>query len=1336
MRLRLSIISKLTILLVGAVVLTALAVNEVYVQGSHRILTQRAIHDLQEEARFFRYPLEDVIKQLKADAQLLAQVPATLALRDAHLNGGIDPQENATEQQWANRLTAIFSATLRTREHYRRIRFIGREDEGKEILRVERFGNLVERMPESKLRKSGNDPLFQAAIQLAPGEVYLSELGLERDDGELIRPHTLVLRAAVGIYTPGKEPFGIISINLNFGAVLQEVKQSLAGSHEVFIVSSEGDYLAHPDKSKLFATDLSHDYRIQRDQPQLLPVMTSLRQNEATLLPEDTAKGNALSFMKYHYDRLNQSKFFGIAVQAPYSETIAKVSEVQRQGFIFSSMIALIAGCAGILLLRFLIRPLNRVADAVVRYRKGEKDLTLPSDSPDEIGVLAREFAAMIKQKGEEEWIKENLVAISRGLLGFKELSGFANSLMEVLTPLVGAQVGVLYISSAFSRRHADGGTETLTLLGAWGYKQQAEETLPRQFKWGEGVVGSCARSRTEMLVADIPDGYLSIATGLGDTRPRQLLLFPVLFENTLVGVLELATLSAFSDIQLTLLKQLSFNIGVIVNSISAGMRTQELLEVTRQTAEELQRNEEELKTQQEELEASNEEMEEKTKALEEQNARIRRQSSELEDTKRVIEAKARELELSNRYKSEFLANMSHELRTPLNSLLILARGLSLNEDGNLTDEQVEEARVIHSGGLELLSLINDILDLSKVEAGKITLAPEDVHIRYVAKKLAQQFQPIAQDSGVVFDIKVEESLPAAVHTDTQRLEQILKNLLSNAFKFTTKGSVTLDIHRVRDGGPKRLTSNGSAAIAFSVIDTGIGIDQGKLEDIFEAFQQEDGSTDRHYGGTGLGLTIARKFAQLLGGEIRVASEKGKGSSFTLFLPLTPAAAASPQHAAQAAISAAFAPKAEDAPGPVPELSKATVKVFIPDDRSLIGPNDNVLLIIEDDPDFGATLMKIARKRGYKCLVAGDGKSGLLLAVERSVTAILLDLRLPDIDGLRVLDQLKHDLATRHIPVHIISGMEAPDSIAPLRKGAIGYLMKPVQQEDLDGVFGQIEAVLRSSLKRVLVVEDDRNTQTAIQSLLRSKQVEIVNASSGAAALAQMQAARFDCIILDLKLPDMTGFDWLEAVEKEGGPETPPIIVYTAKELTEEENRALNRYTGSIVIKGASSSERLLDEVTLFLHSLEATLSQDQQAMIRMQHDPDQALRDRTVLLVDDDLRNTFALSKLLKKRGMNVVIADNGQMALEKLREEKAIELVIMDIMMPIMDGYQAMREIRASGSWRRLPIIALTARAMPEEQERCIEAGANDYLVKPVDIERLLTLLRVWLFKQERAA
>jgi CheY-like chemotaxis protein/signal transduction histidine kinase len=752
---------------------------------------------------------------------------------------------------------------------------------------------------------------------------------------------------------------------------------------------------------------------------------------------------------------------------------------------------------------------------------------------------------------------------------------------------------------------------------------------------------------------------------------------------------------------------------------------------------EELKMQQEELKASNEEIEASNEELEEKTSALEEQNARIRQQSQELEETKRLIEEKAGQLEQSSKYKSEFLANMSHELRTPLNSLLILARGLAVNEEGNLTEEQVEEAKVIHNGGLELLGLINDILDLSKVEAGKISIVPEDVYIGNIAKRISQQFEPVAKEKDVAFNIRVDESLPEVLHTDGQRIEQIMKNLLSNAFKFTEAGSVTLDIHRVKDDVElQRASLAGSEAIAFSVIDTGIGIEESKFKDIFEAFQQEDGSTDRHYGGTGLGLTIARKFAHVLGGEIHVASGKGEGSTFTLFLPLVVAEGSAIESASARHFTTLPVPQAEGATE-IRAMPKASVRMFIPDDRKTIGPDDKVLLIIEDDHDFAMTLMKIARKRGYKCLGAGDGKSGLLLAAEQKVTAVILDLRLPDIDGMRVLDQLKDNLKTRHIPVHIISGMADLGTLGPLKKGAIGYLTKPVAIEDINGVFTRIEGLLHSEVKKVLVVEDDAKTQTAIQSLLKQKNIEISVTGTGNAALKRMRETAFDCIILDLKLPDMTGFEWLKAVEKEAGEEgAPPIIIYTAKDLSEEENRQLSHYTGSIVIKGASSSERLLDEVTLFLHSVESALSKDQQAMIRMQHDPDRALQNRTVMLVDDDMRNTFALSKLLKKHGMNVVIADNGQMALETLKEQKNIELIIMDVMMPVMDGYQAMREIRARKAWQGIPIIALTARAMPEEQERCMEAGANDYLVKPVDIERLLTLLRVWLFKQERAA
>lgn len=745
---------------------------------------------------------------------------------------------------------------------------------------------------------------------------------------------------------------------------------------------------------------------------------------------------------------------------------------------------------------------------------------------------------------------------------------------------------------------------------------------------------------------------------------------------------------------------------------------------------QELERSEEELKMQQEELkasneeiEASNEEMEEKNKALEEQNAQIQQQAEELEESKRLIEEKIKEVERASKYKSEFLANMSHELRTPLNSLLILAKLFASNEEGNLTSEQVDEAMAIHNGGLELLGLINDILDLSKVEAGKLTFTSEDVSLSSIVNRMQQQFAPVSKEKGVPLRIFVADGLPKELRTDAQRVEQILKNLLSNAFKFTESGSVTLEVRFAHKTESQRSYEN---AVAFSIIDTGIGIEASKFKDIFEAFQQEDGSIDRHYGGTGLGLTIARKFAHMLGGEIHVTSEKGKGSTFTLVLPV---------RLGRAEIEEASDTLRDSKKIEFKIPSKTFAAEFIADDRKDIGDKDKVLLIIEDDKNFAATLIKIARKRGYKCLAAGDGKTGLVLAIEHKISAVLLDLTLPDIDGMNVLDQLKHDLRTRHIPVHIISGREE-GNVTPLRKGAIGYLMKPVEKEAIDGVFNKIENLLEAEIKKVLVVEDDKKTQIAIQGLLKKKDIHITIAGTGSEALKHMQDAKFDCVILDLQLPDMTGFEWLEKIEGNMGENIPPVIVYTARELSAEESRRLDCLTSSIIIKGAKSPERLLDEVTLFLHSVESTLSRDQQEIIRMQHNSDKVLRGRTLLLVDDDLRNTFALSKLLKKHGMNIIIADNGQMAIDKLKENNAIELVIMDIMMPVMDGYQAMHEIRAQRAFNNIPIIALTARAMPEEQEKCMAAGANDYLTKPVDIERLLTLLRVWLFKQEMVA
>ena len=931
------------------------------------------------------------------------------------------------------------------------------------------------------------------------------------------------------------------------------------------------------------------------------------------------------------------------------------------------------------------------------------------------------------EQRASEKWLQEGKFGLSNAMLGDLTVSELGRNVLKFLAEYLNAQAGIFFALEDQRYRRA----------ATYGFPSQDEAY--EYINDNDDLLGQAIQDGKAFIVVDIPDDYLKVGSGLGQSKPRNLVISPAICEGTVNAVFELGFMQDLDEDMLTLLNQVKDIVGVAVQSAHYRNHLQKLLEETQAQAEELQTQSEELRVSNEELEEQSvalkesqarleqqqEELEASNEELEEQNMRIRQQTQDIDENRRQLQVKASELEQSSKYKSEFLANMSHELRTPLNSLLILSKNLAGNDEGNLTAEQIEESQIIYNGGLELLNLINDILDLSKVEAGKLNIIANNTEIHDIARRMEQQFNPVANEAALHFTIRVADDLPDIIHTDAQRVEQILKNLLSNAFKFTKDGSVTLDIRRPDDRITlQRENLAQGTAIAFTVTDTGIGIDETKLQSIFEAFQQEDGSTDRHYGGTGLGLTIARKLAQILGGEIHVTSRKGEGSTFTLTLPEQWVAADGAVSVATREVVSHFVPF-QMTPAPVPS--------DLPGQESA-GKKDKTLLVIEDDHNFAKILANIAQKNGYKTLIAGDGKTGILMATEQAVSAIILDLNLPDIGGLNVLEQLKHDLRTRHVPIHIITGMEDTDSIAPLRKGAVGFLTKPAAVEDIDAAFRKIEGVLDSSIKKILVVEDDRKSQVAIQSLLKKKDIAITCVGTGNAALKHLSEEKFDCIILDLTLPDMTGFEWLSNVSEQGdSDDLPPIIVYTARELTEEENSRLNHYTGSIVIKGVHSSERLLDEVTLFLHSVESSLSKDQQAMIRMQHNPDKVLQDRTILLVDDDLRNTFALSKMLKKHGINVIIADNGQMALDRLGQVKEIELVIMDIMMPVMDGYQAIQKIRQNNSWKKLPVIALTARAMPEEQEKCMECGANDYMTKPVDLDHLLTLMRVWLFKQE---
>ncbi|WP_162463184.1 response regulator [Paenibacillus psychroresistens] len=970
--------------------------------------------------------------------------------------------------------------------------------------------------------------------------------------------------------------------------------------------------------------------------------------------------------------------------------------------------------------------------------------------------AIMQKLTEIVAENEQQYWLKNQFARITGLSQGVINLEKLANMLITELAKLLEAGQGVFYIkdTNKKSLHYSE-----YVLMGSYAFTER--KNISNHYRVGEGLVGQSALEKKSILLTNVPSDYIHIQSGLGESKPLTIFVLPIVFEDNVLAVIELASFNMFSQVQQDLLNQVSTALGVVIDSVTSRQRTEQLLNESQLLAVELQaqqeelkasneeleeqtnmlkRSEEKLKIQSEELQAINEEMEVKTNHLEIQKSDIEVQNKLIQISKQEIEIKASELELASKYKSEFLANMSHELRTPLNSLLILSKSLANNAEENLTEDQIESAKVIYSGGLDLLTLINDILDLSKVEAGKLDIQLEEIQLDTILNDIRNQFNHVAKEKSIQFHLEKADNLPEAILTDGQRTEQILKNLLSNAFKFTREGNITLRIERPSSNVKffnRSLTADHT--IALLVRDTGIGIPLNKQKAIFEAFQQADGSTSRKYGGTGLGLTISRELAKLLGGEIQLESREGEGSSFTLFLPIVginkvdQADSLEPFNEnevfARAQIKAGESHIAAVDSFNEPLL----IKLFIPDDRDQILANGKektkFVLIIEDDRNFAKVLMDLSRKKGFKCLVAGDGFSGVQMAKQYVPSAVLLDLGLPDMNGLKVLDHLKFNNETRHIPVHIITGNQ--DSASSLTRGAIGFLSKPISSEDIDLVFARIDDSLSERIKQVLVVEDDINNQKAIYELLKHKKIEIHRVYTGKEALDQIQSKSYDCMILDLKLPDMTGFELLEAMVVLKDVVIPPIVINTGKELTQDEYKELNRFTESIVIKGVNSPERLLDEVSLFLHSVQKQFPHDQKQMIRMIHDSDDTLKGRKILLVDDDLRNTFALSKVLKQHGLEVIMADNGKLALDKLESETGIELVIMDIMMPIMDGYEAMRHIRENPEHQNLPIIALTAKAMTGDREKCIEGGANDYMTKPVDSDNLLSLIRVWLFK-----
>lgn len=936
------------------------------------------------------------------------------------------------------------------------------------------------------------------------------------------------------------------------------------------------------------------------------------------------------------------------------------------------------------------------------------------------------------QESANKNWLLSGSFELNEKTRGERTAGELAQAVIDQLCTYMKAQIGAIYLS--------DNGQ--LELAGSYAFHSRKQNT--NLIKPGEGLVGQAALEKKTIIFTEVPDDYIRINSGLGNISPSNIVVLPLVQEDALRGVVEIGTTRQLSDLDIQFLNMVAENLAIIFNAAQSRTRLKELLEETQRQAEELetqqeelkQSNEElqektgllekseaELKAQQEELQQSNEELEEKANLLEEQKEK-------LENAKMDIETKARELEVTGKYKSEFLANMSHELRTPLNSILILSQLLSENKSNALPDKEVEFSKNIFNSGADLLNLINEILDLSKVESGRMELDIVEFPVSEINTDISSMFSEIAKNKAVDFSIHDTEIASGMLATDKQRLEQILRNLLSNAFKFTEKGGrVVLDIHKA---GTDVLFKNRKLysvpeLIAFSVTDTGIGIPEDKLGVVFEAFQQADGSTKRKYGGTGLGLSISRELANALGGEIHVKSKEGAGSTFTLYLPKK-------FDAAMMTALERTVEVREKSNGSAQQQQQSRIEKFpvaegeVNDDRYGIHENDKVILIMEDDIEFSRILLSFVRERHYKGIVAAQGNTGLSYARYYKPDAILLDMKLPVMDGAEVLKHLKNDPDLRHVPVQVISGYDRRKEGMEL--GAFDFIRKPVDKTDLKNAFDKIEDFVNKKLKKLLIVEDNEQQNKAIRELIGNGDVKTFSAYSGNQAYEMMRKDHFDCVIVDLGLPDMSGFNLLEKIKTDEELNKIPIIIYTGKDLSKDENNQLMRFANTVVLKTVDSQERLLDETMLFLHRVEARLPKEKQNIIRRLHKTDEVLKNKKVLVVDDDIRNIYSLTNVLEEEGMHCLTAENGRAGVKVLKENPDIEIVLMDIMMPEMDGYEATKEIRSISKFNKLPIVALTAKAMKGDREKCLNAGMSDYISKPVNVDQLLSLMRVWLY------
>ncbi|MDF2188172.1 response regulator [Paraflavitalea sp. CAU 1676] len=976
-----------------------------------------------------------------------------------------------------------------------------------------------------------------------------------------------------------------------------------------------------------------------------------------------------------------------------------------------------------------ITRRIGIIQEVANKISAGDYTIRVQDEGADGLGNLSVSLNKMASSLdysfntlADKEWLQTGIASLSEKMLGENELPVMSAQVLAYIANYTHSQVGALYVAE-----------DNSSLRFVKGFALGQHQTKSR-FAFGEGLPGRAAESAAIIHLTEVPPNLLTITHATGAISPLQIIAFPLFHERRIMGVIELASIKPYTANEIAFLEAAGHNIGTAVNGIENRRRLQELLEETQSQSEELQAqhnemenvnseleaqterlqaSEEELKVQQEELMEANGELEERARQLEEKNQLVFERNLE-------IQRKAEELEQSTRYKSEFLANMSHELRTPLNSILLLSRLMSENNETNRSNEQIEYAKVIQSSGQGLLSLIDEILDLSRIEAGKMELHYGDVAVQDMVQGMIALFDPIAKEKGITFKAQIGSEVPGIIETDRLRLEQILKNLIANALKFTSKGYVQLSI---------TMPASNDHRVMFTVKDTGIGISRDKQQVIFEAFQQADGSTRRKYGGTGLGLSISRELARLLGGEILLESEPGQGSSFSLCIPASKAIATYVR-TSEAVEAVEVTPVPLAAAAPAPELRQRYLSEVIPDnvpdDRLTIGHRDKVILIVEDDTNFAKSLLEYTRAKGYKGVVCVRGDEALPLTLEYMPVGILLDIQLPVKDGWEIMEELKNNIATRHIPVHMMSAYDG--KYKSLSKGAVDFINKPVAFEQMQDIFSRIEYMLANNPRKVLIVEENLKHAKALAYYLENFQVNTEIKNTVNSSVQALLRKEVNCVILDMGIPNQKSYDTLDEVKKTPGLENIPIIIFTGKNLSRPEEAKIRQYADSIVIKTAHSYQRILDEVSLFLHLVEekGAPSKPSNNLGVLQ----EVLKGKTVLIADDDVRNIYSLTKALETFQMKVVSAVDGKEALRQLQEHPEVDIVLMDMMMPEMDGYESTKRIKANPAFRKLPVIAVTAKAMTGDREKCIEAGASDYISKPVDIDQLLSLLRVWLY------